>query len=201
MLEKINTDDIIFVETAAICLKNNVTFHMLSLELHCRRCVTAFSTIFYFQGLINCVFIIICEFEGLEEVAFEDERKERRSDVDYSEDERRRTKIGALKKKAINASNKFTHSLKKRGKRKIDYRFPSISIEDVRDEEEERAVNAFRQELFTKNLLPVRHDDYHTLLRLVDMVHYFLIFGFSFSELSQLATQSCNLMVVTMNTF
>ncbi|XXG80213.1 hypothetical protein AAC387_Pa09g1137 [Persea americana] len=102
---------------------------------------------------------------GLEEVAFEDERKERRSDVDYSEDERRRTKIGALKKKAINASNKFTHSLKKRGKRKIDYRFPSISIEDVRDEEEERAVNAFRQELFTKNLLPVRHDDYHTLLR------------------------------------
>ncbi|XP_077214740.1 phosphatidylinositol/phosphatidylcholine transfer protein SFH13-like [Tasmannia lanceolata] len=94
-----------------------------------------------------------------------DERKERRSDVENSEDERRRTKIGSLKKKAINASNKFTHSLKKRGKRKIDYRAPSVSIEDVRDVEEERAVYAFRQELLVRDLLPVRHDDYHTLLR------------------------------------
>lgn len=104
-------------------------------------------------------------------MALEDERKERRSDVDNSEDERRRTKIGTLKKKAINASNKFTHSLKKRGKRKIDYRFPFVSIEDVRDEAEERAVNVFRQELYTKDSLPVRHDDYHTLLRLVDTFH------------------------------
>ncbi|RWR84803.1 phosphatidylinositol/phosphatidylcholine transfer protein SFH13 [Cinnamomum micranthum f. kanehirae] len=102
---------------------------------------------------------------GLEGVILEEERKERRSDVENSEDERRRTKIGALKKKAINASSKFTHSLKKRGKRKIDYRVPSVSIEDVRDEEEVRAVKAFRQELITKDLLSVRHDDYHTLLR------------------------------------
>eukprot|EP00268_Persea_americana_P025661 TRINITY_DN249_c0_g1_i1.p1 TRINITY_DN249_c0_g1~~TRINITY_DN249_c0_g1_i1.p1 ORF type:complete len:621 (+),score=133.32 TRINITY_DN249_c0_g1_i1:248-2110(+) len=102
---------------------------------------------------------------GLEGVILEEERKERRSDVENSEDERRRTKIGALKKKAINASSKFTHSLKKRGKRKIDYRVPSVSIEDVRDKEEVRAVKAFRQELITKDLLSVRHDDYHTLLR------------------------------------
>ncbi|XP_058114558.1 phosphatidylinositol/phosphatidylcholine transfer protein SFH13-like isoform X2 [Magnolia sinica] len=102
---------------------------------------------------------------GLEGVVIHDERKERRSDVDNSEDERRRTKIGALKKKAINASNKFTHSLKKRGKRKIDYRVSSVSIEDIRDAGEERAVNAFRQELLAKDLLPARHDDYHTLLR------------------------------------
>ena len=45
-----------------------------------------------------------------------DDRKERRSDVDNSEDERRRLSIGSLKKKALNASNKLTHSLMKRGK-------------------------------------------------------------------------------------
>ncbi|KAK9057157.1 hypothetical protein SSX86_024524 [Deinandra increscens subsp. villosa] len=101
-------------------------------------------------------------FEGVE--AF-DEIRERRLDLDISEDERRRSKIGALRKKAINASNKFTHSLKKRGKRKVDYRFPSVSIEDVRDASEERAVHELRQKLIDKDLLPERHDDYHTLLR------------------------------------
>ena len=94
-----------------------------------------------------------------------DEIRERRSDVENSEDERRRSKIGSLKKKAINASNKFTHSLKKRGKRKIDYRVPSVSIEDVRDAKEESAVHELRQRLLDKDLLPPWHDDYHTLLR------------------------------------
>ncbi|CAL9175390.1 unnamed protein product [Musa hybrid cultivar] len=94
-----------------------------------------------------------------------DERKERRSDVENSEDERRRTKIGSLRKKALHASTKFTHSLKKRGKRKVDYRGASFSIEDVRDAEEERAVHSFRQELIANAKLPKKHDDYHTLLR------------------------------------
>ncbi|KAG9448835.1 hypothetical protein H6P81_008800 [Aristolochia fimbriata] len=102
---------------------------------------------------------------GLEGFVMHDERRERRSDVENSEDERRRTKIGTLKKKAINASNKFTHSLKKRGKKKIDCRVPSVSIEDIRDAKEERAVYAFRQELLARDLLPARHDDYHMLLR------------------------------------
>ncbi|VFQ58710.1 unnamed protein product [Cuscuta campestris] len=100
--------------------------------------------------------------EGLE---FYDDARDRRSDVDNSEDERRRSGIGALKKKAINASSKFTRSLKKRGKRKIDYRVPSLSIEDVRDIKEESAVYELRQNLFERNLLPAKHDDYHTLLR------------------------------------
>ncbi|KAK1268764.1 hypothetical protein QJS04_geneDACA013778 [Acorus gramineus] len=102
---------------------------------------------------------------GLEGALSHDERRDRKSDVENSEDERRRTKIGSFKKKALNASTKLTHSLKKRGRRKIDCRFPSVSIEDIRDAEEERAVNAFRQELIAKDLLPVRHDEYHTMLR------------------------------------
>lgn len=97
----------------------------------------------------------------------QDEIRERRSDVENSEDERRRTKIGSLKKKALNASSKITHSLKKRGKRKIDYRVSSVSIEDIRDAEEERAVHAFRQELIAIDLLPEKHDDYHMLLRFI----------------------------------
>ncbi|KAG0457654.1 hypothetical protein HPP92_022811 [Vanilla planifolia] len=103
--------------------------------------------------------------DSLEGSISQDEKKERRSDVEISEDERRRTKIGSLKKKALNASTKFTHSLKKRGKRKVDFRDSSISIEDIRDAEEERVVFAFRQELIAKDFLPEKHDDYHTLLR------------------------------------
>ncbi|XP_062079114.1 phosphatidylinositol/phosphatidylcholine transfer protein SFH13-like [Humulus lupulus] len=102
---------------------------------------------------------------GLEGMSTHEEIRDRRSDFENSEDERRRSKIGNLKKKAINASNKFTHSLKKRGKRKIDYRVPSVSIEDVRDEKEESAVQDFRRRLVDRDLLPPRHDDYYTLLR------------------------------------
>ncbi|CAO2206480.1 unnamed protein product [Urochloa humidicola] len=93
-----------------------------------------------------------------------DDRKERRSDVENSEDERRWLSIGSLKKKALNASNKLTHSLKKRGKRKVDHRASSFTIEDVRDEQEERAVFTFQQELLNRNLLPDKHNDYHLLL-------------------------------------
>ncbi|XP_039012239.1 phosphatidylinositol/phosphatidylcholine transfer protein SFH13-like [Hibiscus syriacus] len=102
---------------------------------------------------------------GVDEIGANDESRDRKSDFDNSEDERRRSKIGNLKKKAINASNKFTHSLKKRGKKKIDYRVPSVSIEDVRDAKEEAAVHEFHQKLLYKDLLTPRHDDYHTLLR------------------------------------
>lgn len=96
-----------------------------------------------------------------------------RESFENSEDERRLSKIGNLKKKAINASNKFTHSLKKRGKRKIDYRIPSVPIEDVRDEKEESAVLELRQKLLERNLLPFRLDDYHTLLRSVQFLKAF----------------------------
>ncbi|KAJ6832322.1 phosphatidylinositol/phosphatidylcholine transfer protein SFH13-like [Iris pallida] len=96
-----------------------------------------------------------------------EERKARRSDVENSEDERRRTKMGSLKKKALSASNKLTHSLKKRGRRKVDFRAAAVSvaIEDVRDADEERKVYEFRQRLAERELLPRKHDDYHMLLR------------------------------------
>ncbi|CAN4097119.1 unnamed protein product [Withania somnifera] len=79
--------------------------------------------------------------------------------------ETRRFRINAFRKKAINASNKFTRSLRKRGKRKVDYRFPAVLIEDVRYAEEENVVYELHQQLIDRNLLPPIHDDYHTLLR------------------------------------
>ncbi|KAF5479131.1 hypothetical protein F2P56_005630, partial [Juglans regia] len=102
---------------------------------------------------------------GLEGLGFHDEIRERKLDFENSEDEKRRSKIGNIKQKAISASNKFTHSLKKRGKRKVDYKVPPISIEVVRDAKEERAVYELRLKLLHRDLLPPRHDDYHTLLR------------------------------------
>ncbi|XP_056177181.1 phosphatidylinositol/phosphatidylcholine transfer protein SFH13 isoform X4 [Syzygium oleosum] len=103
--------------------------------------------------------------EELEGLRGYDDIRERRTDPENADDERRRFKIGTLKKKALNASNKFTHSLKKRGKRKVDYRVPAVSIEDVRDAKEEGAVLQLRQKLLDRDLLPSRLDDYHTLLR------------------------------------
>lgn len=102
--------------------------------------------------------------EGSEALSAHDERRERKSDFETSEDDRR-TKIGNLKKKAINASSKIRRSLKKKGRRKSDPRPSSVSIEDVRDVEELRAVDAFRRALISDELLPSRHDDYHMLLR------------------------------------
>ena len=120
--------------------------------------------------------LLCCLFpEGSEILLTQCERKGRRLDGEVSDDESRRTKIGALKKKAFDASTKFTHSFKRRGKRKIDYQFPSISIEDIRDAEEEQAVCSFRQELITQDLLPKEHDDYHKLLRFFSTSNLFVI--------------------------
>ena len=111
---------------------------------------------------MRLVLVIVAGFEGF---SGSDEKKERRSDFENSEDERR-TRIGSLKKKALNASSKFKHSLKKKSsRRKSDGRVSSVSIEDVRNFEEQQAVDAFRQALIMEELLPEKHDDYHVMLR------------------------------------
>ena len=112
-------------------------------------------------------------FLGFEGFSGHDERKERKSDFEVSEDDKR-TRIGSLKKKAINASSKFRHSLKRK-RRKNSLRSSSLSIEDVRDVEELQAVDAFRQALILEELLPSRHDDYHMLLRWGFFLHYLLV--------------------------
>lgn len=110
------------------------------------------------------LFLYICVV-GFEGFSGNDERRERKSDFENSEDERR-TRIGSLKKKALNASSKFKHSLKKKSnRRKSDGRVSSVSIEDVRDVEELQAVDQFRQALVMDELLPEKHDDYHMMLR------------------------------------
>jgi len=90
-----------------------------------------------------------------------DERKESRSDADNSEGDKK-TKIGSFKKKAINAGNKFRHSLRRRSKKKTER---GDSIKDIRDVKELQDVETFRQCLIDEDLLPQQHDDYHMMLR------------------------------------
>ncbi|XP_018442165.1 phosphatidylinositol/phosphatidylcholine transfer protein SFH5 isoform X1 [Raphanus sativus] len=105
-------------------------------------------------------------FEGC---SSNDERRERRSEFEVSEDEKR-TRIGTFKKKAAKASSKLRHSLKKKGssssgrRRSTDRNF-SLTIEDIHDVEELRAVDEFRTLLLSHNLLPPNLDDYHIMLR------------------------------------
>ncbi|KAF1887075.1 hypothetical protein Lal_00046313 [Lupinus albus] len=92
-----------------------------------------------------------------------EEKRERKSDFENSEDDRP-TRIGSLKKKAINASSKFRHTLKKKSSRRKSAS-NSVSIEDIRDVKELQAVDTFRQALMLDNLLSARHDDYHIFLK------------------------------------
>ena len=86
------------------------------------------------------------------------------ADVEISEDDKRLTKLCSLKKKAINATNKFKHSMTKKGRRHS--RVACVSIVDEIDTEELQAVDAFRQALILDELLPSKHDDHHMMLRL-----------------------------------
>ncbi|CAN4112388.1 unnamed protein product [Withania somnifera] len=83
---------------------------------------------------------------------------------DIDEEDERKTRLGSIKKAAINASTKFRNSLTKRGRR--NSRVMSVVIlEDEHDAEELKAVDALRQALILEELLPAKHDDYHLMLR------------------------------------
>lgn len=119
-----------------------------------------------------------------------------------SEDERRKVRVRSLKKRTkkkvimnggggsgsysgSRLSISLSQSLRKRGNKVADCRFASISINDVRDSKEEEAVNAFRQTLLAKDLLPPSHDDYHTLLRYNSLsltIVYFLQYLLNFDK-------------------
>ncbi|PIN15175.1 hypothetical protein CDL12_12187 [Handroanthus impetiginosus] len=79
-------------------------------------------------------------------------------------DDDRKTRLGSLKQKAINASNKFRNSLTRKSRRSSS-RVMSVVLDDEHDAEELQAVDAFRQALILEELLPAKHDDYHMLLR------------------------------------
>ncbi|CAK9309793.1 unnamed protein product [Citrullus colocynthis] len=96
---------------------------------------------------------------------FEDDERARVFEPESSEDERRRTRSKSLRKRAITASAKFSNTLRKQSSRVADCRFATISVHEVRDAGEEDSVNKFRQVLIARDLLPPRHDDYHTMLR------------------------------------
>ncbi|GAB4830214.1 hypothetical protein Ancab_019856 [Ancistrocladus abbreviatus] len=99
-------------------------------------------------------------------IVLQEDDKARKSDIETSEDERRRrTRIRSLGKKAVSASTRITHRIRKRCRRVAGCQFAAIAVDDIRDAEEEDAVNAFRQILVERDLLPPSHDDYHTMLR------------------------------------
>ncbi|CAM8998742.1 unnamed protein product [Rhodiola kirilowii] len=93
-----------------------------------------------------------------------DERREWKSAHEASEDDRSK-RSGSFKKRALSASTKLRRSIGKKSRRKRNVDGVSVSIKDVRDVDELQAVDAFRQELISEDLLPAKHDDYHTLLR------------------------------------
>ncbi|KAH1082089.1 hypothetical protein J1N35_021850 [Gossypium stocksii] len=76
-------------------------------------------------------------------------------EMDASEEEKNRR--GSFKK---TASNRFRNSRKRRSSKVI-----SVEIDDERDTEEMQSVETLRQALIAEDMLPEKHDDYHTLLR------------------------------------
>jgi len=76
-------------------------------------------------------------------------------------------KLGAIRH--LISSSKFRNSLslKKRRSVSLNSEKKLAQIVDVRDAKDLQAVDELRKELIARSLLPLQHDDYHILLRLV----------------------------------
>ncbi|KAG4921635.1 hypothetical protein JHK85_051383 [Glycine max] len=116
------------------------------------------------QRQSRCKLLVLNRMPREEVLAQEDERG-RCFEPETSEDEWQKSRTRSLRRKAMTASTRLAYSLRKRNTRVANSDFASIFIEDVRDANEEKAVNSFRQVLLTRDLLPDSHDDYHEMLR------------------------------------
>ncbi|KAH7435860.1 hypothetical protein KP509_06G082100 [Ceratopteris richardii] len=92
------------------------------------------------------------------------EGRERKSDAEHDTDEERKgkRKMGTLR--SMITSQRLRNTLRRRA-RKSRSLLHFFAIQDIRDEQDQRFVETFRQVLVRENLLPKRHDDYHMLLR------------------------------------
>ncbi|AQK68222.1 Phosphatidylinositol/phosphatidylcholine transfer protein SFH10 [Zea mays] len=76
------------------------------------------------------------------------------------------SRTSSLRHRAMSASSKLLRSsLSRKSMGRRSSKVMSVSIEDVRDAEDMKQVDAFRQTLVLEELLPARHDDYHMMLR------------------------------------
>jgi hypothetical protein len=86
--------------------------------------------------------------------------------TEAGEERRSLTPRASLRHRAMSASSKLLRSsLSRKSMGRRSSKVMSVAIEDVRDPEEMKQVDAFRQTLVLEELLPARHDDYHMMLR------------------------------------
>ncbi|XP_051113178.1 phosphatidylinositol/phosphatidylcholine transfer protein SFH9 isoform X2 [Andrographis paniculata] len=100
-------------------------------------------------------------------VLIREDEKLRRPDHEhdpFSEDEKRRRRLRSLRRRGMTGPTSTTHNVRNRSRPMSNCKFASISME-IPNKKEEKAVEAFRQVLIDRDMLPARHDDYHTLLR------------------------------------
>ncbi|MCO5604784.1 hypothetical protein L7F22_058955 [Adiantum nelumboides] len=92
------------------------------------------------------------------------DRWERQPDAEHETDDERKGKRKMATLRAMINSQRIRNPLRRRT-RKSHKLVRYFAIQDIRTEQEQIFVEAFRQILLGENLLPKRHDDYHTLLR------------------------------------
>ncbi|KAL8139131.1 hypothetical protein V2J09_005132 [Rumex salicifolius] len=115
---------------------------------------------------VNLIVLISARYKQMPgEIVCNEETRVRNSELENSEDEPRSNRIKSFRKKAASASTKLTHGIRKSCRKVAHCQYAAIALEDIRDAEEEDAVNSLRRILIERDLLTLSLDDYHTLLR------------------------------------